>query len=205
MFRKKNKQKQLYYVWWFFLVIFNTHTFVVDYQLSILPKTLCIIYKNHYLRYVAGYLANKLLRKFECGQCKSELTLEEVILDSEDELLILHRSFATTEGVSHLQAPSPLMVKVTDTVLASFVANFDRVKTLSGIKATLVDLTRKEISKLIPAWFETNSQCKVHREFIINFCVKLKIIKHILWETQVLRLPRSKTPYPQKWKKLRHL
>ncbi|XP_054289856.1 uncharacterized protein LOC129005088 [Macrosteles quadrilineatus] len=60
------------------------------------------------VQYVAGYLAKICLKKFSCEECSRELTTGAQLSD-ENELLILHRSYSTKDGTSHLTAPSKEM------------------------------------------------------------------------------------------------
>lgn len=141
-------------------------------------------------RYVAGYLAKVLERKFNCEACRIDLT-EDVLLDDEHETLILYKSYATRDGISHLTAPSPLMARVTDIMLSAFDYNFERVKALPGVKSKLVEIARSEIVKKENKWLENDSPCSVHREYLVQFCMKLKIFKHTLWQSRLMRIPKS--------------
>lgn len=151
--------------------------------------------------YVAGYLGSIVCKKFVCQNCQDQLTKEK-LLDDAHELLILHRSYNTREGLSHLTAPSPLMVRITDTILTAFEVNIDSLKTQPRVKESLSNIAREEISKTDHAWLASGTSCQLHREFILNHLIKLKIFKYVLWFSRSLRKPKEKKS--QKTTNLQH-
>lgn len=126
------------------------------------------------------------LKKYDCDVCRVDLT-KEVMLDDPNELLILHRTYATKEGVSHLTAPSPAMATATEVILSVFETNYNRVKYLRNVKESLVNLARSAIIAHQIDWLATDRPCKPHREFIINRAIRLKLLKHTLWESRATR------------------
>lgn len=126
------------------------------------------------------------LKKYNCGICRTVLT-KEVLLDEPNELLILHRTYATKEGVSHLTAPSQLMVSATEAILTVFKMNYDNLKHHTNVKRTMVDLARSAITNVDGDWLATDHPCNPHREFILDRAIRLKLLKHTLWESRSLR------------------
>lgn len=143
-------------------------------------------------RYLAGYLARTLNNKFNCENCRNELT-QEVFLDDNSELLILLKSYPTNEGVSHLTAPSPLMVKITINILTTFQENYESLKTKKGLKETMVNICRGEMCKNDYDSLSIGTPCNIHREFLLNHLMKLKIRKHILYLSRLLKMPKKKS------------
>lgn len=163
-----------------------------------------------YFRYVAGYLAKICLKKFSCEECSRELTTGAQLSD-ENELLILHRSYSTKDGTSHLTAPSKEMASVTDVMLFSFKENFQKMKHIVGVKSSLMSSIKKDIMKKHREWLKLESTCREHRDFVVNFLVRLKIIKTVLWTSRSLRMARygksttKSVPHQRKLKNLQHL
>lgn len=124
-----------------------------------------------------------MLNKTDCETCRADLT-QEALLDEEGELLLLHRSFDTRDGVSHLTAPSHIMTAVTDIALSVFQEHFDRLKHLPQVKASLVDIARRKIFNSARDWLRIDTPCNIHRETLLKSCMKLRIIKHVLWESR---------------------
>lgn len=140
---------------------------------------------------MAGYLAQTGNKKFSCDICLQDLTIE-VFLDDENELLILHKSYPTFQGVSHLTAPSPLMVKATNQILITFYEHFDQLKTKKGLKEVLVNICRGEVCKTHHEWLAIGTPCNAHREFLLVHLIKMKIRKQVLDVSRQLKLPKKK-------------
>lgn len=130
------------------------------------------------------------------------MVLDELLCE-ENELLILYKTYPTKDGVSHLTAPTKELAEVTDTILTCFYENFNRLKHMEGIKRSLVMCVTKRLMKNHREWLKLNSECREHRRFFIDFAVRLKIIKTVLWTSRSIRMSRymrksSKTLQKQK-------
>jgi len=112
-------------------------------------------------------------------------------LDEPNELLILKRSFKTKDGMSHLTAPSSLMVQVTDLMLTVFQENFDNIKSRHQVVKTLVDIARSKLTQVASEWLAVDKPCSPHREFLLRYCMKLKIQKQTVWLSKAMRIPKS--------------
>lgn len=86
------------------------------------------------------------LKKCQCDTCRTFLSTE-VSLDNPNELLILHHTYATKEGLSHLTAPSPPMVKATEDILLVFQQYYNKLKHNYHIKRSLLDLARSAVNR----------------------------------------------------------
>lgn len=141
---------------------------------------------------MAGYIAKVCLDKFNCESCRKEITVESQLEDL-NELLILYRSYNLKEGLSPLKTPSPAMVAVTNIILSLFAERFPEVQHHKGVKSILTEEVTRRIYKTCGRdWFKAGSDCSTHREFIVDYCTKLKILKTIVWMSRDVRMSRNR-------------
>lgn len=84
------------------------------------------------IKYYAGYLADKSLKKFECNNCKSNLLSKNIFFTDKNEILIFHKLYKNiikTSEVQGLMAPSVTLYKVVKKLLLFLTFFFQNLVT----------------------------------------------------------------------------
>lgn len=150
------------------------------------------------VRYVAGYVCRKTIKKFNCENCKNYLVRTEKI-DNPHDLLILKRDYGCGD-VQFLYRPTETVYRVADLVLDTFEDLFENHKHEKSIVTYLNTQCDAKLRRAFPDFF---NQCQEHRTFYVNFLIKTKMFKVIKWLSEEKVKPiKSKSG---KLNKLKHL
>lgn len=125
--------------------------------------------------YFAGYLVKKCFDKFKCLECSEYLESPENIENSK-ELLIFYKNY-DLEQKNNLKTPTELMASFVTISLDQFSKNI--IKYISKkVMFHLMKVIKKELNKMLPAWFNAPLKCKNHRHYILHLLIKTLIFKY---------------------------
>lgn len=144
--------------------------------------------------YVAGYLAYKAKKKFNCAPCSDlfEKGLDEEIQANEYFILYKEYNFAKFENPT-LKRPSIHFHTLVSDILKEFNIVFDVYKYKVGVKRNIREHLGNIIKSKHPWFNECQSQeCCVHRGYIIDLFIKMKMFHTLKWETT--NMTRKKLP-----------
>lgn len=133
--------------------------------------------------YVAGYLCHKLLKKFQCEECKLNLLKENDSIVERQELHIFYKDYGISDDISHLVRPTSELCNVIDFCLKTFNNAYQKFKLNYKITEEIKKQLLYNVKIKFPLWFE---QCKDHKEFLINHLIKIKLYRALKWELEKL-------------------
>lgn len=138
--------------------------------------------------YLAGYLAFKVLKKYDCDICKEKLLKSEEELFSENEFYLLCKDYGA-EQITHLKRPTDCFVEFVSKLLILFNSSFSRNKcSLFVVKNITKDLvSQTEIC--------FKNFCNKHIKDTINLLITVKIYRNLKNESEAiesLRLESNK-------------
>ena len=168
----------------------DLNTSVVKNPLSSLENVLnkptdCSTPYDAAVKYYAGYLAHKVVSKFNCETCRDFFTrTSNSNYEVSADLLLFFKAFKVHEGknnLGNLCIPSDFFNKVIAIAVTIFDDNFKLISHLEKVGELLRKKITLEIADKYKEFWTCDELCKSHREFVVAFFVKVNIYFKLKW------------------------
>lgn len=133
------------------------------------------------VRYVAGFVAHKILPKIGCHDCKEIIQKDSEVLSSPSELFIFYKNYNKDTNFGSLFAPSAAFYEACCTHVNVFKYIFANKPSILGIKELIIKKCKEET----PDWF--SGKCEEHKLQMLSYLILLLLQKHCLWATEKIR------------------
>lgn len=152
--------------------------------------------------YVAGYLLHKLRKKFSCEECSKSFEKTGNHLTDPRELFLLCKDYSHGDNIQFLKIPSQHFASLIMHLLKGFSDAFKIYKCDPDVSKNIKNYLKDSLERDFP-WYTSNENptCYIHKEFILDLLIKMKMCRHLKWETEMKNTPRqvtSKTPKPHR-------
>lgn len=135
------------------------------------------------IKYVAGYILYKCLKKSKCQICKTNFVRENSNFENCSDLLIFFKAYKCQNGneLGNLCVPKDEFTEIITTAINVFHNNFLIVCAEIGIAKILNTKIVEAINSNHSSFFDVNEPCKSHRETIVKFIVRVHIFTKLKW------------------------
>lgn len=122
--------------------------------------------------YLAGYIAFKLLKKYNCKTCIENIVKPNEKISSKNEFYLLSKDYGAEE-ITHLKRPTDCFVQFVYKLLTLFNSLFSKYKcrlfVVKNITNDLISQTEMDFKKF----------CKEHTKYGMNLLIMLKIYRSL--------------------------
>lgn len=138
------------------------------------------------MRYVCGYIVFKMLKKFNCDDCRAFMTKSEMLAFKESEKFLLNKNFGTSNQEFFLKSPSEELFSLVQIQVKIFDLFFQKHYESRNIKSTIIRLCIEgtNSSPTCGEWFLETHKCNKHRIYLLQFLITLLIRTHAKWLVQ---------------------
>lgn len=130
------------------------------------------------IKYYAGYLVKKTLKKFECNNCKNNMLSKNIFFTDKNEILIFHRLYKNiikTSEIQGLKAPSLVLYKSVKKAIDIFEITFPKICYKKNLCSNILKLIEKKIN--FTSLTNSVDSCKEHIYFLFKTLVEIKLYK----------------------------
>jgi hypothetical protein len=135
--------------------------------------------------YIAGWMAKKCIAKYSCETCSQELVKDSCMSLTENERLILMKSYTCQSGeLAKLHKPSDIFFCVVKLQVCSFAKQLNELISQRNISEKLEKIIHRETENIFPGWWST---CNEHKMFMLKLLIKCKLFNTLKWITHDMR------------------
>ena len=137
------------------------------------------------LRYFAGYLLYKVIKRFNCDAC-ADLLKPDLETLSSSEFLILNKEYGYVNKNLKLKAPIDYFFNLIKIHFNTFQRIFTTKPHISNLKRNLITACVSVTAKSdgYADWFSESHDCLKHREYMLNAFLLILIRKNCQWLTE---------------------
>jgi hypothetical protein len=136
------------------------------------------------MRYVCGYVAYKVIKKFNCEMCKSTMVKDddgEMSLTSEQ--FLLNKNYVTWSNNFHLKDPTDRFFLINQIHISVFEDYFKNNSHNKNLKKEIISLCHAKTASNseLNEWFLPDNSCADHRNYALDFLILILLRKNVTW------------------------
>ena len=169
-------------------------------------------YEKNAIAFLAGYIAQRNLRKYPCDCCYDDILKTPMDISSPDEMYIEFREYENIDEdapkVAKLKRPTEKFSQIVGAQLKAYYRLWKKHWPAKGVLRRLVIDIMQSTASAYPEWYDADHPCKEHRLQHLQFLIKVKLFAQTKYnnrEAQLCSIARSKQRPNQKLKKLKGL